>query len=125
MGKLVLPAGTKRAVHVYTKQLMERMKDNQNQMLWLVRSSMYNYTKALVCRKVEIAGPATGEDLFDTPLPGTNGRGVAILFTKSEVTLHFEGDQIEMIEMEDKPKPEKVVQPAAAAAAPAGKLASA
>ncbi len=119
MGKMVLPAGTKRAIHVYTKVLVERMKEDKGQMLWLVRSSKHNFKKAIICRRVEWNGPCSGEDMFNTPLPGTGGRGVAILFTSCELTLHFDGDKAKIIDMDDdvkkpeekKPEPPKVVAP--------------
>jgi hypothetical protein len=120
MGKMILPAGTERAIHVYTKMLMERMKENKGQMLWLVRSSLYGYKKAIVCRRVEWNGPCRGEDQFDKPLPGTGGRGVAILHTSCELTLYFDGDKAQIIDMDDDPKPEvKAVAPVKTATVPA------
>jgi hypothetical protein len=112
MGKMVLKAGTKRAIHVYTKVLVERMKEDKGQMLWLVRSSLHDYKKAIICRRVEWNGPCSGEDLFGKALPGTGGRGVAILFTEAELTLHFDGDKAEIIDMDDDAKPaEKKPEP--------------
>lgn len=111
MGKMTLPAGTKRAIHVYTKLLVERMKEDKGQMLWLVRSSLHDYKKAIICRRVQWNGPCSGEDLFGKPLPGTGGRGVAILFTECELTLHFDGDKAQIIDMDDdakKPEPKAV-----------------
>lgn len=116
MGTKVLPAGTTRAVHVYTKDLMARMKDDKGQPLWLVRSSLYGFTKAMVVRRVEILGPCTGEDLFGKPLPGTGGRGVAILFTAAAVRVHFDGPAPTVLDMTDPPE---VARPAAAPATPA------
>lgn len=112
MGKMVLKAGTERAIHVYTKVLVERMKEDKGQMLWLVRSSLYGFKKAIVCRRVEWNGPCRGDDLFGKPLPGTGGRGVAILFTSCELTLHFDGDTAQIIDMDDDAKPvEKKPEP--------------
>lgn len=111
MGKLVLAAGTKRAIHVWTAKLMERMKDNKGQMIWLVRSSKYNYKKALVCRRVEFNGRCSGEDIFDTPLPGTGGRGVAILFTSCEITVYYDGEKPQYVDMDDDKKPEPAPVP--------------
>lgn len=112
MGTMTLKAGVDRAIHVYTKVLVERMKENKGQMLWLVRSSLYNYKKAIVCRRVEWNGPCRGEDQFDKPLPGTGGRGVAILHTACELTLYFDGDKAQIIDMDDDPKPEVKPTPA-------------
>ncbi len=106
MGTMKLAAGTKRAIHVYTKVLVERMKEDKGQMLWLVRSSLHDYKKAIICRRVEWNGPCSGEDMFGKALPGTGGRGVAILFTEAELTLHFDGDKAEIIDMDDDKKPE-------------------
>lgn len=112
MGTMKLAAGTKRAIHVYTKVLVERMKEDKGQMLWLVRSSLYDYKKAIICRRVEWNGPCSGEDMFGNALPGTGGRGVAILFTEAELTLHFDGDKAEIIDMDDDKKPEAKPAPA-------------
>lgn len=101
MATRVLKAGTKRAVHVFTKQLMERMKKDDDQCLWLVRSELYGYKKALVVKTIKINGPCTGEDLFKTPLPGTAGRGVAILFTSAEIEIEFPGAKPVLLDMED------------------------
>ena len=101
MATKVLKAGTKRAVHVFTKQLMERMKKDDDQCLWVVRSALYNYKKALVVKSISIKGPCTGEDRFKDPLPGTGGRGVAILFTTAEIEIEFPGDKPVIMDMED------------------------
>jgi hypothetical protein len=104
-----LAAGTRRAIHVYTKVLLERMKENKGQMLWLVRSSLHDYKKAMVVRRVNFTPGTgtycTGEDVFDSPLPGTGGRGVAILFTDCEIVVEFDGKECPIIDMDDDKKP--------------------
>lgn len=116
MGTMKLAAGTKRAVHVYTKVLVERLKEDKGQMLWLIRSSLHDYKKAMVVRRVEFTpgtgSYCTGEDLFGKALPGTGGRGVAILFTDCEIVLHFDGEKCPIIDMDDDAKPaEKKPEP--------------
>lgn len=79
----LLPAGTLRAVHVLTPALMERMKDKESVLpVVAVRSSHGNYSRMKLVRHAELLGPSfIGED-FATPLPGTGGRAVAVLFTE-------------------------------------------
>lgn len=111
MGTKVLKGGVRRAVHVYTKDLLARMKKDDGQPLWLVRSSLYGYTKAMIVRRVTIHGPATGEDLFGKPLPGTGGRGVAILFTTAPITVEFDGPAPRVVDMNDDAAPKPAPPP--------------
>lgn len=88
----MLPAGTKRAIHVYVPALMERRKSwraNAGQPVMAVRSALYNYTKMRLYRRVEILGPAELVEM-ETPLPGTGGRGVAILITTAAVRAWYD-----------------------------------
>ena len=94
MESAILPPGTMRAIHVYVPALTERMKEpwkpNTGSPVMAVRSSLYNYEKMRLYRMVEILGPSELVEM-ESPLPGTNGRGVAILFTNQPVRVWFDG----------------------------------
>lgn len=89
----ILPGGVKRAIHVFTPSLQDRLKNGGDQPVMAVRSGLHNYEKMRLYRKVDILGPSEMVELFDNPLPGTNGRGVAILFTDHALRVWFEGDR--------------------------------
>ncbi len=94
MESAILPAGTLRAIHVYVPALQERQKTpwkaNEGQPVMAVRSALYNYEKMRLYRMVEILGPSMLVEMPE-PLPGTNGRGVAILMTREAVRVWFDG----------------------------------
>ena len=79
----LLPAGILRAVHVLTPALQERLKDKTSTLpVIAVRSSNKDYSRMRLYRWVEILGPSFIGEIFDQPLPGTNGRAVAVLFSE-------------------------------------------
>lgn len=94
MGDMILAGGTRRAVHVYVPTLQERQqkgwKAGTGKCVMAVRSSLYGYKKMRLYRKVEILGPSELIEM-EKPLPGTNGRGVAILFTDHALRVWFDG----------------------------------
>jgi hypothetical protein len=101
MKSQVLPAGPRRAIHVFVPALMKRQADgwraNDGPPVMAVRSSLYGYRKMRLYRKVEILPPARGDAAaelveMEQALPGTNGRGVVILFTTCALRVWYDGD---------------------------------
>lgn len=102
MKSQILPAGPRRAIHVFVPALMKRQeqgwKANDGPPVMAVRSALYGYRKMRLYRKVEILPPARdaahAAELVEMtePLPGTNGRGVAILFTTCALRVWYDGD---------------------------------
>jgi hypothetical protein len=94
MGSMILAGGTRRAVHVYVPTLTERQakgwKAGEGKCVMAVRSALYDYRKMRLYRKVEILGPSELVEM-ETPLPGTKGRGVAILFTEHALRVWCDG----------------------------------
>lgn len=86
--------GVRRAVHVMTPVLLDRIKDKKNNRpAMALRSSLHNYSKVKLYERIEFMGPSTLEPLFDKPLPGTDGRGVAIMFTDFPLRVWYYEDQ--------------------------------
>ncbi len=75
----VLPAGVKRYVHVLVSALHHRFQTGEKVQLVCVRSAKRPGAYKLY-RKVECLGPASLEEI-ETPLPGTNGRGICVMVT--------------------------------------------
>lgn len=129
MKSQILPAGPRRAIHVFVPALMKRQADgwkvNDGPAVMAVRSALYGFRKMRLYRKVEILPPARGgvpaAELveMETALPGTNGRGVAILFTTCALRVWYDGDRYPPTIDTDapiapKPSRVRVYQPAAA-----------
>lgn len=86
----VLVSGTLRAVHVYVPALQDRLKNGGAQPVWAVRTKRDGFCRMSLYRKVEILGPCEGVEHFDHPLPGTNGRGVAPLYTMAAIRVYWD-----------------------------------
>jgi hypothetical protein len=84
------------AFHVFTPALMYRLdKNNPIEMpVMALRLSTDNYEQMMLFDKIECLGQSSLDPLFENPLPGTNGRGVAIMFTKGRVRCHFRGRKV-------------------------------
>ena len=52
---------------------------------------MCRFSRTRLYRHFEFLGPAYGLEVFDDPLPGTNGRGVAVVETKWAIQVWFDG----------------------------------
>jgi len=78
-----LYGGTRRAIHVFTPALQHRLttKNCLLPVMAVREAPLYNMLRLF--QRVEILGPSSLDPLFHDPLPGTNGRGVAILFTEA------------------------------------------
>jgi hypothetical protein len=89
----VLPGGVRRAIHVFVPRLQERQKTgwvaNTGDPVMAVRSSLYGYAKMRLYRRVEWDGPTELVEMVE-PLPGTGGRGVAIVFTTAPLTVYWD-----------------------------------
>lgn len=80
----VLPAGIERAIHVYVPALQSRFeKGNDKRPCMAVRSigADGKWSRMRLYRRVSWNGPTRLVEHFDEPLPGTNGRGVCIVYT--------------------------------------------
>lgn len=75
--------GVRRAYHVFTPALQFRLENKTTSQLpvMALRSSLHNFSKMKLFVRIEALGPSSMDPLFDSPLPGTGGRGVAICFT--------------------------------------------
>jgi hypothetical protein len=81
----LLPGGTRRAVHIFTPILQERLTKGGNRPVVGVREVTDGYCKMCLYRSVLIFGPSFIQEIFNNPLPGTDGRGTVILFTDAPV----------------------------------------
>lgn len=84
------------AFHVFTPALIYRLdKSNPIEMpVMALRMQSDNYEKMMLFDRIECLGKSSLDPLFDQPLPGTNGRGVAIMFTDARVRCWFRGRKI-------------------------------
>lgn len=100
------------AFHVFTPALLHRLNEDADPPLDLpvmaLRSSKQNYNTMLLFDRIEVQGPSQLEPLFDNPLPGTGGRGVAIMFTKSILHCSFRGNPPQAIDCDDKRTPKEI-----------------
>lgn len=88
--KTVFAAGTKRAIHVLTPALVNRLKNGGEEPLMAVRSSEDGYKTLQLFRKVTWHGPTQLMENFEDPLPGTSGRGVAVIYTTAKLICTYE-----------------------------------
>lgn len=99
--------GVKRAFHVFTPALQHRLSNSESQLpVMALRSSIHNYGLMKLYHRIEALGPSSLEPLFDSPLPGTGGRGVAIMFTEFALRVWYpEGQKPVAIETPDDRSP--------------------
>jgi hypothetical protein len=100
------------AFHVFTPALVYRMNPANNLDLPVsaLRLERDNYEKMYLFDEIECTGKSKLTSLFDNPLPGTNGRGVSILFTTSSVVCSFIGDMPVAIDCSKDRTPEQILQ---------------
>jgi len=103
----MLPGGIRRAIHIFTPVLQERLSKGGNKPVVGVREVTDNYGKMCLYRSVLIFGPSFIQEVFDNPLPGTDGRGTVILFTDSPVRALW--DDVEPCEVDTQNKTAKEV----------------
>lgn len=76
-----------------------------------LRSSSHNFQKIKMFQRIEFLGPSSLDPIFDKPLPGTNGRGVAILFTEFPIRVWYEkGNPPKAIESPEGANPDKILE---------------
>ena len=104
--------GVKRAFHVFTPALQYRLSNSDSQLpVMALRSSIHNYGLMKLYHRIEALGPSSLEPLFDNPLPGTGGRGVAIMFTEFALRVWYpEGQKPVSIETPDDVTPAKILE---------------
>ena len=102
--------GVKRAIHVFTPALQHRLAGKGELPVMALRSSLHDYSKFKLYHRIETLGPASMDPLFDKPLAGTGGRGVAILFSEFPLRVwYYEGQKPAVIDSADGRKPEDVL----------------
>ena len=74
--------------HVFTPALMYRLSPNPEIDLPLMALRFKPYTEMYLFDEIDCLGPSK-LDLIDPPLPGTDGRGVAVMFTDHLVRCHY------------------------------------
>lgn len=104
--------GVKRALHVFTPALQYRLENNASELpVMALRSSIHNYSKMKLYVRIECLGPASFDPLFDNPLPGTGGRGVAIVFTEFPMRVWYpEGQKPAVIDSPDGRSPKDILE---------------
>lgn len=84
--KYMLPPG-EYAVHVFVPALRTRLEKGGDQPCVAVRPKKAGFKKMYLVNEARILGPSALVERFDDPLPGTNGRGVAILMTRAPISV--------------------------------------
>lgn len=85
--------GTIRAFHVFTPALQHRLEHKESRIpVMAIRSSRHNYQKMRLYSKIVCLGQSEMREMFDKPLPGTGGRGVAICFTDGPVRVWYDDE---------------------------------
>ena len=103
----VLPGGTWRIVHIFTPVLKKRQdagpwKAMNGEPLMAVRSSVGAYCRMRIYRRVDIEGPSKLVEL-EKPLPGTGGRGVAVMMTDAPLRVWYDDRAPETVDLAGKP----------------------
>ena len=87
----ILAGGVKRAIHVLTPALQERLSNKATRKpVVAIRSALHNYEKFILARGVKIHGPSEMFEDFENPLPGTGGRAVCVLMTEHAVEIFWD-----------------------------------
>jgi len=104
--------GVRRAFHVFTPALQHRLTHKgSNLPVMALRSSLHGFTKMKLYHRIQALGPSDLEPLFDNPLPGTGGRGVAIMFTEFPLQVWYpEGHKPATIDTPDSRKPDEILE---------------
>ncbi len=92
-GSRTLPGGTLRAIHVYVPALQAHLSGEPAKPMMAVRSKDQNgeWRRMRIFREIKWDGPTT---LHKTdPMPGTAGRGVAIVFTAAPLRCYWDGEE--------------------------------
>lgn len=87
---MVLEAGVMRAIHVLTPALVNRLKNGGKEPLMAVRSSADDYGSLQLFQRVTWNGRSEIAESFDAPMPGTSGRGVAVVYTAAKLICYYD-----------------------------------
>lgn len=103
--------GVRRAIHVFTPALQWRLENSNTDLpVMALRSSIHNYEMIRLYSRIEMLGPSSLDPLFDKPLPGTGGRGVAIMFTEFPIRVWYpEGHRPPAIKTPDGRNPKDIL----------------
>jgi hypothetical protein len=75
-----------------------------------LRSSLHGFTKMKLYQRIEALGPSSLDPLFENPLPGTGGRGVAIMFSEFPLRVWYpEGQKPVAIDTPDGRGPKEIL----------------
>jgi len=89
VGPLVQPIFGRFVIHVAAPVLIRNRQEGRRDPVIAVRSAETNWAEDVIfCRRVEWNGPSRMVHRPPTPIPGTNGRGVAFVETDSPLTLY-------------------------------------
>jgi hypothetical protein len=87
-------------IHIAAPVLMKNRAEGRNDPVIAVRQAYTNWaTDVHFARRVEWSGPTRMVHRPTTPVPGTNGRGVAFLETDAELTLFMDGREPMVLRM--------------------------
>lgn len=94
----ILEGGYLRVVHVFIKALRTLIERKDDTPVWAVRD--YNprtkkFDLMTVYDRLEILGHSWSNVQMENPLPGTEGRGVAPLYTKAPIKVYWYGEKPE------------------------------
>lgn len=92
---LIEPApGTEWAYHVFTPALVYRLANPDSRVpVMALRSPESGYRLMRLFHQIDCLGPSQLRPLFENPLPGTAGRGVAIQFTSAPIRVWWTGSR--------------------------------
>lgn len=100
------------AFHVFTPALMHRIQHGLkcNLPCMALRSSLDNFETMVLYHQIDVLGESSLRPLFAKPLPGTNNRGVCIMFTKATLRVWYPSNKpLVQISTANTRKPEDIM----------------
>ena len=103
--------GDRLAFHVFTPALVHRLdpKSALDLPVMALRFEHENFEQMMLFDRIECLGASSLDPLFDSPLPGTGGRGVAIMFTYGPVRCSWRGRSVPKIDCNDSRTPKDIL----------------
>jgi hypothetical protein len=92
----VLPAGRVRLLHVFFPELAQMQAGDHARAVWALRSfndRTGKYDRVRLFYRVEFLGPSWSHVSPEDPLPGTGGRGIAVMASRGAVRVFWNGDE--------------------------------
>lgn len=84
------------AFHVFTPALIHRLANPDFALPTIaVRDSRTNYRRFFLVHELQCFGPSRLAETFDTPLPGTGGRGVVFCLTAFPVLVFYRRGELD------------------------------